>query len=183
MLRKVKKKMKASSENALWFKWKLKRRTLKVFSQIRKPSGVRDGDYGKWDSHRSVISECKALQVKHMKNENGYTELIYLRITHNKRQPSVQSGGGEWEWTLMNRGVSDCLLKWCTSWSLANFNTSLHFYAFHQGVRHTFINSRTSLWLNSGIYSWTHCSFELKFLIGYTEWYEIILLLTVSCLE
>ena len=61
---------------------------------------------GKNDSDRRVTSEWKVLQGKHEKNENGYTELICLRITHNKRQPSAQSEGGRWERTLGNRAVS-----------------------------------------------------------------------------
>lgn len=75
------------------------------FSQIRKPSGFVDGKYRKSDSNRRVTSERKVLQGRHEKNENGYIELICLRITHIKRQCSARSGGRGWERTRENRAA------------------------------------------------------------------------------
>ena len=59
------------------------------FSQIRKPSGLADGEYRKkQNSNTRVTSEWTVHQRKPERDVNDYTELICLRITHYKRQPS-----------------------------------------------------------------------------------------------
>ena len=54
-------------------------------------------------------------------------------------------GMNTWEQRGWCRLVPRSLIMWCTNWSLANFNISLHFHGFCQEVRHTLINSQTPL--------------------------------------
>ena len=54
-------------------------------------------------------------------------------------------GINTWEQGGWFRLVPRLLVMWCTNWSLANFNISLHFHGFCQEVRHTLINSQTPL--------------------------------------